>query len=55
MLGMTQQQLGDMIGLKLQQIHRYETGATRINASRMWEIAAAMEVPIWFFFEGLDA
>jgi len=55
MLGMTQQQLGDMVGLKLQQIHRYETGATRINASRMWDIAAALGVPETFFFEGLEA
>ncbi len=55
MRGMTQQQLGDMVGLKLLQIHRYETGATRINASRMWDIAAALDVPVRFFFEGLEA
>jgi len=55
MRGMTQQQLGDMVGLKLQQIHRYETGATRINTSRMLNIAAALDVPVTFFFEGLEA
>ncbi len=55
MLGMTQQQLGDMIGLKLQQIHRYETGTNRISTSRMWDIAAALDVPVTFFFEGLEA
>ncbi|MCH8168172.1 MAG: helix-turn-helix domain-containing protein [Proteobacteria bacterium] len=54
MVGMTQQQLGDKVGIKFQQIQKYETGANRISASRMWDIAAAMEVPVSFFFEGLD-
>ena len=51
---MTQQQLGDKVGIKFQQIQKYETGANRISASRMWDIAAVMEVPVSFFFEGLD-
>ena len=54
MLGMTQQQLCDRVGIKFQQIQKYETGSNRISASRMWDIAAAMEVPVSFFFEGLD-
>jgi transcriptional regulator with XRE-family HTH domain len=54
MVGMTQQQLGDNVGIKFQQIQKYETGANRISASRMWDIAATMEVPVSFFFEGLD-
>jgi transcriptional regulator with XRE-family HTH domain len=54
MVGMTQQQLGDSVGIKFQQIQKYETGTNRISASRMWDIAAAMEVPVSFFFEGLD-
>ncbi len=54
MVGMTQQQLGDKVGIKFQQIQKYETGANRISASRMWDIAATMEVPVSFFFEGLD-
>ncbi len=54
MVGMTQQQLGDSVGIKFQQIQKYETGANRICASRIWDIAAAMEVPMSFFFEGLD-
>ena len=41
MLGMTQQQLGDKVGVKFQQIQKYEAGANRISASRMWDIAAA--------------
>ena len=51
---MTQQQLGDSVGIKFQQIQKYETGTNRISASRMWDIAATMEVPVSFFFEGLD-
>jgi transcriptional regulator with XRE-family HTH domain len=51
---MTQQQLGDSVGIKFQQIQKYETGTNRISASRMWDIAASMEVPVSFFFEGLD-
>jgi transcriptional regulator with XRE-family HTH domain len=54
MLGMTQQQLGDRVGIKFQQIHKYEAGTNRISTSRMSDIAAAMEVPVSFFFEGLD-
>ncbi len=51
---MTQQQLGDKVGIRFQQIQKYETGTNRISASRIWDIAAAMEVPVSFFFEGLD-
>ena len=53
-VGMTQQQLGDKSGIKHQQIQKYETGTNRISASRMWDIAAALEVPVSFFFEGRD-
>ncbi len=51
--GMTQQQLGDKLGIKVEQIQNYETGANGISASHMRDIAAAMEVPVSFFFEGL--
>ncbi len=54
MVGMTQQQLGDKVGIKFQQIQKYETGANRVSASRMWDIAAVMEVPVSFFFEGIE-
>ncbi len=54
MVGMTLQQLGDCVGLKFQQIQKYEAGTNRISVSRMWDIAAAMEVPVSFFFEGID-
>ena len=54
MVGMTQQQLAERVGIKFQQIQKYETGMNRVSASRLWEIAAALEVPVSFFFEGLD-
>jgi len=53
MLGMTQQQLAEKVGIKFQQIQKYETGMNRISASRLWDIADAMRVPVGFFFEGL--
>ena len=52
MVGMTQQQLGDIVGIKFQQIQKYETGMNRISASRLWDIAQALGVPVCFFFEG---
>ncbi len=52
--GMTMQQLGEKTGIRSQQIHKYEVGTNRISASRMWDIAAAVGVPVSFFFEGLD-
>src|SRR3954447_17005450 len=52
MVGMTQQQLGDIVGIKFQQIQKYETGMNRISASRLWDIAQALDVSISFFFEG---
>jgi len=55
MNGTTQQQLAEKVGIKFQQIQKYETGMNRVSASRLWDIAAALGVPISFFFEGLDA
>ncbi len=54
MIGITQQRLGDLVGVKFEQIQKYETGANHISASRMWDIAAAMEVPMSYFVEDLD-
>ena len=55
LLGMTLQELGEKAGIKFQQIQKYETARNRISASRIWDIAAVMEVPVAFFFKGLDA
>jgi transcriptional regulator with XRE-family HTH domain len=54
MVGMTQQQLADKVGIKFQQIQKYETGMNRVSASRLWDIADALGVQIAFFFEGLS-
>lgn len=53
MIGMTQQQLADAVGIKFQQIQKYETGMNRVSASRLWDVACTMGVPISFFFEDL--
>jgi transcriptional regulator with XRE-family HTH domain len=53
MLGMTQQQLGERVGIKFQQVQKYETGMNRVSASRLWEIAEALDTPISYFFEGI--
>ena len=53
-VGMTQQQLGDAVGIKFQQIQKYETGMNRVSASRLWEIAAALKTPVTYFFEGAE-
>jgi transcriptional regulator with XRE-family HTH domain len=50
---MTQQKLADAVGIKFQQIQKYESGANRISASRLWVIARALEVPVSHFFEGM--
>lgn len=55
MVGMTQQQLADQVGIKFQQIQKYETGANRVSASRLWDISEALGVKVSFFFEGADA
>ena len=54
LIGMTQQQLAEQVGIKFQQIQKYETGANRISASRLWDIAEALDVQVAFFFEGLE-
>ncbi len=54
MIGMTQQQLAEAVGIKFQQIQKYETGMNRVSASRLWDISDALDVPVAFFFEGLD-
>ena len=54
LVGMTQQQLAESVGIKFQQIQKYETGANRVSASRLWDIADALDVDVSFFFEGLE-
>ena len=54
MNGTTQQQLAEAVGIKFQQIQKYETGMNRVSASRLWDIANVLSVPVSFFFEGFD-
>lgn len=55
MLGLTQQQLADLIGVTYQQAHKYERGINRVSAGRLFEIARVLTVPVSYFFEGLDS
>jgi transcriptional regulator with XRE-family HTH domain len=54
-IGMSQEKLADLLGVTFQQVQKYEKGINRIAASRLFDIAAALEVPISNFFEGLAA
>ena len=53
LLGLTQQQLAEACGVRFQQIQKYECGANRVSAARLWRISGALEVPVNYFFEGL--
>ena len=53
MLGLTQQQLAEMIGVSYQQAHKYERGTNRVSAGRLFEIARALSAPISYFYEGV--
>ena len=53
LLGLTQQNLAEAVGLRFQQIQKYECGANRVTASRLWQLARALNVPATYFFEGL--
>jgi transcriptional regulator with XRE-family HTH domain len=55
MLGLSQQQLAQMIGVTYQQAHKYERGLNRISAGRLYDIARVLSVPISWFFEGMVA
>ncbi len=51
LLGMSQERLGDSMGLTFQQVQKYEKGANRIGASRLYHISKILDVPVGFFFE----
>jgi transcriptional regulator with XRE-family HTH domain len=52
MLSMSQEKLGDALGLTFQQVQKYEKGTNRIGASRLQQISTILQVPVSFFFEG---
>ncbi len=55
LLGMSQQKLGDAIGLTFQQVQKYERGTNRVGSSRMFELARVLDVPVSYFFEEMGA
>ncbi|MFP3943805.1 MAG: helix-turn-helix domain-containing protein [Alphaproteobacteria bacterium] len=54
MLGLTQEQLAETLGISYQQVQKYETGANRVSAGRLYEIAQTLETDVSHFFEGLE-
>lgn len=54
MLGFSQQQMADLIGVTYQQAHKYERGINRISAGRLYEISQVLGVPVSYFYEGLE-
>jgi transcriptional regulator with XRE-family HTH domain len=55
LLGLTQQQLALVVGVRFQQIQKYECGANRISAARLWCLAEVLEVPVGYFYDGLES
>ncbi len=53
MQGVSQEKLADALGLTFQQVQKYERGANRVSASKLYEIAAALRAPVAYFFDGL--
>ena len=54
LLGLTQQNLAGQVGIRFQQIQKYECGANRVSAARLFELSEALSVPIQYFYEGLS-
>lgn len=54
LLGISQEKLGEAIGLTFQQVQKYERGANRIGASRLWDLSRVLDCPMSFFFEEMD-
>jgi transcriptional regulator with XRE-family HTH domain len=55
LLGMSQEKLGEAIGLTFQQVQKYERGANRIGASRLYDLSRVLDVPVSYFFEEMTA
>ena len=53
LLGLSQEKLGDALGLTFQQVQKYERGANRIGASRLYDLSRVLEVPVSYFFENM--
>jgi len=55
LLGMSQEKLGEHLGLKFQQIQKYEKGINRVGASRLFDLSQVLSVPVQYFYEELPA
>jgi len=55
LLGMSQEKLGEAIGLTFQQVQKYERGANRIGASRLYDLSRVLDVPVSFFFDDMNS
>jgi len=53
LLNMSQEKLGEELGVTFQQVQKYERGANRIGAGRLWMLSRVLDVPVGFFFEGV--
>jgi transcriptional regulator with XRE-family HTH domain len=54
MVGMSQEKLGDALGLTFQQVQKYERGANRVGASRLYDLSRVLDVPVSFFFDDIN-
>lgn len=54
LLGVTQETLANAVNIKFQQIQKYESGANRVSASRLWALGKALDVPVSYFFDGMN-
>lgn len=54
MLGLTQEELAESLGISYQQVQKYETASNRVSAGRLFEIAAKLNTPVTYFFEGIE-
>ncbi len=53
LLGMSQERLGDALGLTFQQVQKYERGTNRVGASRLWDLSRVLDVPVSFFYDDM--
>src|SRR6185369_3833986 len=54
LLGMSQEKLGEAVGLTFQQVQKYERGANRVGASRLFDLSRVLDVPVSFFFDDMS-
>jgi transcriptional regulator with XRE-family HTH domain len=55
LLGLTQQQVAEVVGIRFQQVQKYECGANRVSAARLWQLSEALQAPVAYFYDGLEA